>query len=232
MIILSKLSLIHCIYRQATSTSTDLIILFSSVGFVTLANHVPPPFRSKKMSKVDTLKAAIQYIKNLQTALDTNKSLDEIDLDCFADSDATSPASSSSDVSDTDSCDQHNPQSNTETATIAIPKHYHPSDYHVHSFNNNNNNTVPPQLNTVQSQYHNNSLNKLCNSYSTANSTAPVCGGFNTDFSHQAFTQRSIVESCPSPTSSYSSEGAPYDARGGISPEAEAELLEFASYFY
>ena len=36
------------------------------------------------------------------------------------------------------------------------------------------------------------------------------------------------VESCPSPTDSYSSE----ENQGEITPEVEAELLEFASYFY
>ncbi|XP_067950338.1 achaete-scute complex protein T4-like [Watersipora subatra] len=41
-------------------------------GFVTLANHVPSHLRSKKMSKVDTLKAAIDYIYRLKEALESN----------------------------------------------------------------------------------------------------------------------------------------------------------------
>lgn len=41
-----------------------------NMGFATLRQHVPEAQRNKKLSKVDTLKAACDYIKHLQELLD------------------------------------------------------------------------------------------------------------------------------------------------------------------
>lgn len=38
-------------------------------GFATLRQHVPNSTKNKKMSKVDTLKSAVEYIKRLQELL-------------------------------------------------------------------------------------------------------------------------------------------------------------------
>ncbi|CAG7717603.1 unnamed protein product [Allacma fusca] len=43
-------------------------------GFAALKQHIPLGHRSKKMSKVETLKCAVEYIKNLQGLLDTDGS--------------------------------------------------------------------------------------------------------------------------------------------------------------
>ncbi|ESO84163.1 hypothetical protein LOTGIDRAFT_79694, partial [Lottia gigantea] len=41
-------------------------------GFDTLRQRVPNGKKNKKMSKVDTLRAAVEYIKNLQELLESN----------------------------------------------------------------------------------------------------------------------------------------------------------------
>ena len=38
-------------------------------GFLTLRHHIPEPFRVKKMSKVDTLRSAVEYIRSLEQVL-------------------------------------------------------------------------------------------------------------------------------------------------------------------
>ena len=43
-----------------------------NLGFATLREHVPDGGKNKKMSKVDTLKSAVDYIKYLQQVLDEN----------------------------------------------------------------------------------------------------------------------------------------------------------------
>jgi achaete-scute complex protein len=43
-----------------------------NLGFATLREHVPAGQKNKKMSKVDTLKSAVDYIKYLQTLLDNH----------------------------------------------------------------------------------------------------------------------------------------------------------------
>jgi achaete-scute complex protein len=39
------------------------------MGFSTLRNHVPNGAKNKKMSKVETLRSAVDYIKELQALL-------------------------------------------------------------------------------------------------------------------------------------------------------------------
>ena len=62
-------------------------LYFPIVGFVTLANHVPTHLRSKKMSKVDTLKAAIVYIQELQQVLGDDSPIDS-DMQSTSDEDS------------------------------------------------------------------------------------------------------------------------------------------------
>lgn len=38
-------------------------------GFLTLRHHIPEGFRMKKMSKVDTLRSALEYIRSLEEIL-------------------------------------------------------------------------------------------------------------------------------------------------------------------
>ncbi|XP_048768727.1 achaete-scute homolog 1-like [Ostrea edulis] len=47
-----------------------------NLGFETLREHVPSGKKNKKMSKVDTLRAAVEYIRQLQTVLQS-ENLDE-----------------------------------------------------------------------------------------------------------------------------------------------------------
>ncbi|KAI1301369.1 Achaete-scute -like protein 1 [Halotydeus destructor] len=48
-----------------------------NMGFATLRNHVPSGAKNKKMSKVDTLRSAVEYIKELQTMLnDADRTLE------------------------------------------------------------------------------------------------------------------------------------------------------------
>ena len=58
-----------------------------NMGFETLRQHVPVGRKNKKMSKVETLRSAVQYIKQLQELLDAdasapdNRLLDNVDMD-------------------------------------------------------------------------------------------------------------------------------------------------------
>ncbi|XP_045195202.2 achaete-scute complex protein T4-like [Mercenaria mercenaria] len=58
-----------------------------NMGFETLRQHVPVGRKNKKMSKVETLRSAVQYIKQLQDLLDSdtntadNRLLDNVDMD-------------------------------------------------------------------------------------------------------------------------------------------------------
>lgn len=58
-----------------------------NMGFETLRQHVPVGRKNKKMSKVETLRSAVQYIKQLQEMLEThdsateNRLLDNVDMD-------------------------------------------------------------------------------------------------------------------------------------------------------
>ena len=44
-----------------------------NLGFNTLRQHVPSGAKNKKMSKVETLRAAVEYIKTLQEVLDSQQ---------------------------------------------------------------------------------------------------------------------------------------------------------------
>lgn len=46
-----------------------------NMGFATLRQHVPAGVKNKKMSKVDTLRAAVSYIKELQSVLNSKSEL-------------------------------------------------------------------------------------------------------------------------------------------------------------
>ncbi|XP_067950339.1 achaete-scute complex protein T3-like [Watersipora subatra] len=85
-------------------------------GFVTLANHVPSHLRSKKMSKVDTLKAAIDYIHRLKEALESNNPEEISDND-------TQPEPSLS-----PSCSSPQSTSSTEASPTPVP-HFSPITY-------------------------------------------------------------------------------------------------------
>lgn len=58
-----------------------------NMGFETLRQHVPVGRKNKKMSKVETLRSAVQYIKQLQEMLDANDGdaenplLENVDMD-------------------------------------------------------------------------------------------------------------------------------------------------------
>ena len=68
-----------------------------NLGFETLREHVPSGKKNKKMSKVDTLRGAVDYIKHLKDILngDVDSNIDESPMD--SDSYPSSP-------SDSDSC--------------------------------------------------------------------------------------------------------------------------------
>lgn len=56
-----------------------------NLGFATLRQHVPNGAKSKKMSKVETLRSAVQYIKQLQQLLsDSSQNEDENNIPAFA----------------------------------------------------------------------------------------------------------------------------------------------------
>ncbi|XP_062577064.1 achaete-scute homolog 1-like [Saccostrea cucullata] len=82
-----------------------------NLGFETLREHVPNGKKNKKMSKVDTLRAAVEYIKQLQTVLqdenmDTTSVSNSTSLNNF-DFSALSP--SQSDFSHCNSTEQLSP---------------------------------------------------------------------------------------------------------------------------
>jgi len=50
-----------------------------NLGFATLRQHVPNGAKNKKMSKVDTLRGAVEYIRELKELLgETSSSSDEV----------------------------------------------------------------------------------------------------------------------------------------------------------
>lgn len=60
-------------------------------GFATLRNHVPNGQKNKKMSKVETLRSAVEYIKQLQKLLNNTSgsslSLQDLDTSSISDYD-------------------------------------------------------------------------------------------------------------------------------------------------
>lgn len=96
---------------------TNCIYLFFVLGFVTLANHVPETLRTKKMSKVDTLKAAIHYINELQRALDSDSPVSLAELE--DDEPVSSPCSSHNDFapSEVSFSQTHSPACHSVTST-------------------------------------------------------------------------------------------------------------------
>lgn len=82
-----------------------------NLGFETLREHVPNGKKNKKMSKVDTLRAAVEYIKQLQTVLQD----ENMDTNCASSSaafntiDFSAFSPSQSDFSHTNSGDQLSP---------------------------------------------------------------------------------------------------------------------------
>ncbi|XP_035219022.1 achaete-scute homolog 1a-like [Stegodyphus dumicola] len=56
-----------------------------NLGFATLRQHVPNGAKSKKMSKVETLRSAVQYIKQLQQLLSDTGDDDENSIPSFDD---------------------------------------------------------------------------------------------------------------------------------------------------
>ncbi|KAF6033951.1 ASCL1 [Bugula neritina] len=194
-------------------------------GFVTLANHVPPHLRSKKMSKVDTLKAAILYIQDLQETLDDLN--DSVNSDSDSESTPSSLPSSprhpqcTSPSQPITSASYHTydqSQRLTQSQTTPVDSYHLLSKQDVMSHcpngslpSSQTNNTFSRDL-----QYYDNYPNRTSTfqiDYST-----PSCDEFGTTY--------------PSPTSSFSSvEQGLYGNTEDISAE-EAELLEFASWLY
>ena len=200
---------------------------------MTLANHVPPAFRSKKMSKVETLKAAIDYIQKLQAVLDSDSPLssDVMSDDTTSESSCchsptTSTASSHSESMSPCSPSSpvySSPNSNQSDNRITTPNYYFPTEDTTRSaelpglpqayVSSQDTECYQPQL----------ACNKFYDNYNNNNGPA-----LHIDYTQKVSLGHRGVESCPSPTGSYSSE----ENQGEITPEVEAELLEFASYFY
>lgn len=193
---------------------------------MTLANHVPPYLRSKKMSKVDTLKAAISYIKALQDALHNEGEMLPLDSD-FSEI-ASSPATSTSGSENsslpsspayTPSTSPSYPQKAPELTCQPQMTCYQPSPQFNH---------YPTQRDHLQQQYqptmqqqytHNDSYQPQCNYFDTYNK---VPARFCDPYYNIDYTRPTSTEMCPSPTSSnYSSDHE----------QMEAEILEFASWF-
>ena len=60
-------------YMRSTTQIHVFVFTFQvNNGFAALKQHIPLGHRSKKMSKVETLRCAVDYIKNLKTMLDPN----------------------------------------------------------------------------------------------------------------------------------------------------------------
>ncbi|KAM7378113.1 hypothetical protein PAMA_013147 [Pampus argenteus] len=74
-------------------------------GYARLREHLPHEFDDKRLSKVETLRAAIDYIKHLQSLLDLNVSGMEMDVrnlpqstDCNSDGESKSGLSYSGEI--------------------------------------------------------------------------------------------------------------------------------------
>lgn len=166
------------------------------------------------MSKVDTLKAAIDYIHRLQDALDTNTDLS----DTFSDSESSTDSISSA-VTNTDSIPS------TPPCTSTSPQQ--PDSTSLHHFYRSmmaDQNTAPQSYHGVcNSNFHTDGYQPQCTEfYSPATSK----GGFNIDYTRPS---HNIDNSCPSPSSSYASTQEFQKLQHLTTAEAEAEILEFAS---
>ena len=157
--------------------SMSSLLLFCT-GFVTLANHIPSHLRSKKMSKVDTLRAALNYIQDLQESLER--------FDSRNASPAESPNSSTSSLSSPQAATFSHPAASYTPTTCYQTAPYQQREY-----------GETPQYRSHQT------CSGFVSRYNSANS-----------------------DTCPSPTSSCSS-----GYQEQITPEVEAEILEFASWF-
>lgn len=194
------------------------VSLCVSVGFVTLANHVPAHLRSKKMSKVDTLRAAILYIQDLQDALKNDTMLP---LDPCSDDIAASPTSITSSDSLPSSPNSTYQLPDLTCSQMSSQQYYHQNDSHFNTYQPNH-----PHMNYTR--IHSNDINTYQTApttyYSNYNTTHSIHS--NNKFSYDFSRSRSSSDICPSPSSScYSSDHEP------ITPEVEAEILEFASWF-
>lgn len=93
-----------------------------NLGFTTLRDHVPSGAKNKKLSKVETLRSAIEYIKQLQDLLGET----ETSLDCMQSDDKFMPtdgddfaavASSSSSAMAVDSASSPSPSLGSDTSS-------------------------------------------------------------------------------------------------------------------
>lgn len=211
---------LNSIYTQISFTK----IYFPSIsfaGFVTLANHVPVHLRGKKMSKVDTLRAAILYIQDLQEALQNDTALP---LDSCSE-EAASPLSlnSSDSLPSSPNSSYQAPDLTRQQMSSTM---YYQNDSQYNSYAPNHQQMQAPHAcvhPTNHSSYQTSPSQYYHSDYSTPSHIAYNQNGFNFDFTRS----RSSSDACPSPSSScYSSDHDP------ITPEVEAEILEFASWFW
>jgi hypothetical protein len=180
------------------------------------------------MSKVDTLRAAIDYIQDLQEILNDDGVMPSFpDYSSSSTETPSSPATSTCSSDTVPSSPTYQPVS-SDYREPAVTCHTDQSDFNqttqqfshylpqLQSFHQPMN-SQPPVNNYYHPQYQQN-----CNDYSgQVPSSYSNC--FNIDFSRPHST-----DTCPSPTSSYYTNSD----HEQISPQEEAELLEFASWFH
>ncbi|GAB6030144.1 achaete-scute complex 2 [Chamberlinius hualienensis] len=189
-----------------------------NMGFATLRDHVPNGSKNKKMSKVDTLRSAVEYIRKLQQLLDDEEDDDE----SFEEEENSGEArnisgGSTSDVGSpyTDSAIDSPAISSTEN----LPPIYHIHQLHLptqqlhnnhHHHNNHNHHHHHRNV-----HHHNDNFNGNNNNNNNGNvqcppaSVSPTCS----------------ISSSPSP-----SHASDYSSYEPLSPEEE-DLLDFTSWF-
>ena len=218
-----------------------------NLGFETLRQHVPSGRKNKKMSKVETLKSAVQYIKQLQETLDAHDAAVDLltnNIDMIENRGAeVSDANVNNSVrTEGDGTSQYQP--GTPMSTVSEPSMSMSPAHSQGQLSPVSEVQYSPAQNNGQGQYspvssvdgHFSHLQNGQIQYSSAQNVQYSQNSYHQSdmYSHlqngQAYSQQSPAGSLHSPTSSVMSDTS-YDSMAGDHGHEEDDLLNFTNWF-
>ena len=218
-----------------------------NMGFETLRQHVPSGRKNKKMSKVETLKSAVQYIKQLQETLGvTDDAVDlltsSIDMLENRDTEASDDNGNSTVRTEGDGTNQYQP--GTPMSTVSEPIMSMSPAHSQGQLSPVSEVQYSPAQSHGQGQYspvssvdgHFTQLQNGPMHYSSAQTVQYSQHNYQQSDMYsqlqngQAYSQQSPAGSLHSPTSSVMSD-ASYDSMAGDQGQEEDDLLNFTNWF-